>query len=167
MELDDRFRLIRPDARVIDLGAAPGSWSQVALRRGAAHVVGIDLLPIDPTCGVTFLQGDFTAPETTQRLLQALGSPPTLILSDMAPNTTGHASTDHRRIMVLAEQAIEFAIETLAEGGAFVAKTLQGGTEATLLNALKRSFATTRHAKPAASRKESRELYVIAQGFRG
>ena len=167
IELDDRFHLIARDARVIDLGAAPGGWTQVALRRGAAQVVGVDLLPIDPIAGAVLIQGDFTAPEMPARLAAELGGKPDLVLSDMAPNTTGHTDTDHLRIMALAETALEFALEVLAPGGTFVAKVFQGGTERTLLDRLKRSFASVRHAKPPASRKESSELYVVAMGFRG
>ena len=167
IELDDRFHLIARGARVIDLGAAPGGWTQVALRRGAAQVVGVDLLPIDPIAGAVLIQGDFTAPGMPARLAAELGGKPDLVLSDMAPNTTGHTDTDHLRIMALAEAALEFALEVLAPGGTFVAKVFQGGTERTLLDRLKRSFASVRHAKPPASRKESSELYVVAMGFRG
>ena len=167
IELDDRFHLIARGARVIDLGAAPGGWTQVVLWRGAAQVVGVDLLPIDPISGAMLIQGDFTAPEMPARLVAELGGKPDLVLSDMAPNTTGHTDTDHLRIMALAEAALEFALEVLAPGGTFVAKVFQGGTERTLLDRLKRSFASVRHAKPPASRKESSELYVVAMGFRG
>ncbi len=167
IELDDRFHLIARGARVIDLGAAPGGWTQVVLWRGAAQVVGVDLLAIDPISGAVLIQGDFTAPEMPARLAAELGGKPDLVLSDMAPNTTGHTDTDHLRIMALAEAALEFALEVLAPGGTFVAKVFQGGTERTLLDRLKRSFASVRHAKPPASRKESSELYVVAMGFRG
>ncbi len=167
IELDDRFHLLRPGARVLDLGAAPGGWSQVAVRRGAGGVVALDLLPIDPISGATVLQGDFDDPAMPGRLLAALGGPADLVLSDMAPNTTGHAGTDHIRIVALAELALHFAVGVLAPGGGFVAKVFQGGSERTLLEPLKRAFATVRHAKPPASRKESSELYVVATGFRG
>jgi 23S rRNA (uridine2552-2'-O)-methyltransferase len=167
MELDDRFHLIRRGARVVDLGAAPGGWSQVAVKRGAGLVVGVDLLPIDPVAGATLLLGDFTAPDMPERLAAELGAKADLVLSDMAPNTTGHVATDHLRIMALAEAALAFAQEVLAEGGSFVAKVFQGGSERTMLEQLKRHFATVRHAKPPASRKESSELYVVATGFRG
>jgi 23S rRNA (uridine2552-2'-O)-methyltransferase len=167
LELDDRFHLIRKGARVVDLGAAPGGWTQVAARRGAAAVLALDLLPIDPIPGATILQGDFTDPDMPARLKAALGGLADLVLSDMAPNTTGHAATDHLRIVALAEMAVAFAQEVLAPGGAFVGKVFQGGSEQQMLTALKRDFATVRHAKPPASRKESRELYVIATGFRG
>jgi len=167
LELDDRFHLIRRGARVVDLGAAPGGWTQVAVQRGAAQVVAVDLLPMDPVPGAIVLQGDFTDPAMPQRLAEALGGKVDLVLSDMAPNTTGHAATDHLRIMALAEAALEFAVEVLAEGGSFVAKVFQGGAERAMLEQLKRRFATVRHAKPPASRKESSELYVVATGFRG
>lgn len=166
LELDDRFHLIRPGARVIDLGAAPGGWSQVAMRRGAGRVVALDLLPIDPIPGAELLQGDFTAPGVAERLMQLFGGKADLVLSDMAPNATGHVATDHIRIMALAEAALDFAEAMLAPGGAFVAKVLQGGAERALLERQKAGFERVRHAKPPASRKESRELYVVAQSFR-
>jgi 23S rRNA (uridine2552-2'-O)-methyltransferase len=166
LELDDRFHLIRPGSLVVDLGAAPGGWSQVAVKRGAARVVGVDLLPIDPVAGATLLLGDFTDPDMPERLAGALGGKADLVLSDMAPNTTGHAATDHLRIMALAEAALMFALEVLAEGGGFVAKVFQGGAERQMLTQLKRHFAGVRHAKPPSSRKESTELYVVATGFR-
>ncbi len=165
-ELDERFHLIRRGAAVIDLGAAPGGWSQVAVRRGAARVVGVDLLPIDPIAGATLIEGDFTAPEMPERLAALLGGPADLVLSDMAPNTTGHSGTDHIRIMALAEMALDFAVAVLAEGGGFVAKVFQGGSERGMLEQMKRRFARVAHAKPPASRKESSELYVVATGFR-
>jgi 23S rRNA (uridine2552-2'-O)-methyltransferase len=165
-ELDDRFHLIHRGARVVDLGAAPGGWTQVAVRAGAARVVAVDLLAMDPVPGSEFLSGDFTEPAIQARLIEMLGGKVDLVLSDMAPNTTGHTATDHLRIMALAEAALEFAVEVLAEGGAFVAKVFQGGAERHILDRLKRRFATVRHAKPPASRKESSELYVVAMGFR-
>lgn len=167
IELDDRFKLIRPRMRVVDLGAAPGGWTQVALERGASHVVGIDLLPIDPIAGAVLLQGDFQEEAAERAVLAALDGQADLVLSDMAPNTTGHNATDHLRIVALAELALDFAQKVLAPGGGFVAKLFQGGTEKTMLDALKRDFATVRHAKPPASRKDSAELYVVATGFRG
>ena len=167
IELDDRFKLIRPGTRVLDLGAAPGGWSQVAVRRGAAQVVGLDLLPMEPVAGAVLLQGDFMDDAMPARLTEALGGPADLVLSDMAPNTTGHAATDHIRIVALAELALHFARCVLAPGGGFVAKVFQGGSEKQMLDPLKRDFATVRHAKPPASRKESSELYVVATGFRG
>jgi 23S rRNA (uridine2552-2'-O)-methyltransferase len=165
IELDGQFRLIRRGARVVDLGAAPGGWTQVAMQRGAAAVVALDLLPMDPVPGVVLLQGDFSDLAVAAEVAAALGGKADLVLSDMAPNTTGHAATDHTRIMVLAEAALEFAVEVLADGGAFVAKVFQGGSEREMLLRLKRSFTSVRHAKPPASRKESSELYVVAQGF--
>jgi 23S rRNA (uridine2552-2'-O)-methyltransferase len=166
IELDERFGLIRPGARVVDLGAAPGGWTQAAVKRGAATVVALDLLPVDPLAGMVLLQGDFSDPAVVARVAEALGGKADLVLSDMAPNTTGHAATDHLRIMALAEAALEFALEVLAEGGGFVAKVFQGGSEQEMLRSMKRSFASVRHAKPPASRKESSELYVVATGFR-
>ena len=167
IELDDRYHLIARGARVVDLGAAPGGWSQVAMQRGAAAVVGLDLLPIDPVAGATFLEGDFLDPQMPARLASLLGGAPDLVLSDMAPNTTGHAATDHVRIVALAEAALDFAVRTLAPRGGFVAKVFQGGSERQLQGEMKRLFASVRHAKPPASRKDSSELYVVATGFRG
>jgi 23S rRNA (uridine2552-2'-O)-methyltransferase len=167
LELDDRFHVLRPGMRVIDLGAAPGGWTQVAIRRGVGPVVGLDLLPMDPIPGAELLLGDFNDPEMPARLVAVLGGKADLVLSDMAPNTTGHAATDHLRIMALAELAAAFAREALAPDGAFVAKVFQGGSERAMLEALKRDFSSVRHAKPPASRKESSELYVVAMGFRG
>ena len=167
IELDDKFHLIAPGAKVLDLGAAPGGWTQVAVKRGAAFVLGVDLLAIDPIEGATLLRGDFTDEAMPGILAEALGGKADVVLSDMAPNTTGHTATDHLRIMALADMALEFALEVLAEGGAFVAKVFQGGSERGMLDRLKRDFATVRHAKPPASRKESSELYVVAMGFRG
>jgi 23S rRNA (uridine2552-2'-O)-methyltransferase len=166
IELDDRFHILGAGARVLDLGAAPGGWTQVALDRGAAAVVGIDLLAIEPITGAHLIQGDATEPEHQARILELLGGRPTVVLSDMAPNTSGHAATDHIRIVTLAELALELAFEMLEPGGAFVTKLFQGGAEKHLLEPLKRRFATVRHAKPPASRKESSELYVVATGFR-
>ena len=167
IEMDDKFHLIRPGMRVLDLGAAPGGWCQVARKRGAGQVVALDLLPIDPIQGVTLLQGDFNDAEMPARLEAVLGGKADLVLSDMAPNTTGHGATDHLRIIALAELALDFAVKVLAPGGAFVAKVFQGGSEKQMLAPMKQMFATVRHAKPPASRKESSELYVVATGFRG
>jgi 23S rRNA (uridine2552-2'-O)-methyltransferase len=166
--LDDRFKLIKPGARVVDLGAAPGGWTQVALQRGGprARVVALDLLPMDPIASATILEGDFQDPATEQAVLAALGGQADLVLSDMAPNTTGHAATDHLRIIGLAELALDFAIKVLAPGGGFVCKVFQGGSERALLDLLKQRFAAVRHAKPPASRKDSSELYVVATGFK-
>jgi 23S rRNA (uridine2552-2'-O)-methyltransferase len=167
LELDDKFKLIRRGVRVLDLGAAPGGWAQVAVKRGAASVLALDLLPIDPIQGAAIIQGDFTDPDMPERLTAALGGPADLVLSDMAPNTTGHAATDHIRIVALAEMAVDFALRVLAPGGGFVAKVFQGGSERQILDVLKRNFASVRHAKPPASRKESSELYVVALNFKG
>jgi len=166
IELDEKFHIIQPRALVVDLGAAPGGWTQVALQRGAARVVGLDLLAIDEIAGADLLQGDFTDPAMPERLASLLGAKVDLVLSDMAPNTTGHTPTDHLRIMGLAELALDFAAGVLAPGGAFVAKLFQGGSERQMLSILKQKFAAVRHAKPPASRKESSELYVVATGFR-
>ena len=167
MELDDKYKLIGKNVFVVDLGAAPGGWSQVALQRGAAKVIGIDLLPIIPVAGAEFIQGDFMAEGMDAQLTEMLGRKADLVLSDMAPNTTGHVATDHIRIMALAEMALAFACEILTPGGAFVAKLFQGGAERDMLNTLKLRFRNVRHAKPPASRKDSKEMYVVATGFRG
>ena len=166
IELDDRYSLIHKGSRIIDLGAAPGGWSQVAIRRGAGAVVGVDLLPIEPVTGARFIQGDFMDDDMPDRLRAELGGSADLVMSDMAPNTTGHTATDHIRIIALAELALAFALEVLAPGGSFVAKVLQGGSEKQLLDPMKRAFGTVRHAKPPASRKDSSEMYVVAKGFR-
>ncbi len=166
IELDEKYHLIQKAARVVDLGAAPGGWSQVALARGAAIVVGIDLLNIEPVPGATFIEGDFMEAGMEARLTQMLGGTADLVLSDMAPNTSGHVATDHIRIMALAELALAFACDVLTPGGAFVAKLFQGGAEKQMLDTLKQRFKTVRHAKPPASRKDSKEMYVVAMGFR-
>jgi 23S rRNA (uridine2552-2'-O)-methyltransferase len=166
VELDDRFKLIKPGARVVDLGAAPGGWIQVALARGASRVVGIDLLPMDPIVGAALIEGDFQEDGPLAAVVAALDGPADLVLSDMAPNTTGHNATDHLRIMALAELALEFCHRVLTPGGGFVAKLFQGGTERAMLEGMKRDFTSVRHAKPPASRKDSSELYVVATGFR-
>lgn len=167
-ELDEKFTLLKGVTRVVDLGIAPGGWSQIVRRRAPkAKVVGIDLLPTDPLEGVTIFEMDFMADEAPALLEGALDGVPDLILSDMAANTVGHKQTDHLRTMGLVETAADFAISTLAPGGAFVAKVLAGGTDADLLALLKRHFASVKHAKPPASRKDSSEWYVIAQGFKG
>lgn len=168
VELDERFGLLKGVTRAVDLGIAPGGWSQVLRQRcPKAKVVGIDLLPTEPIEGVTIFQMDFMAEEAPALLEQALDGPPDLVLSDMAANTVGHKQTDHLRTMGLVETAADFAIATLAPGGAFVAKVLAGGTDTQLLALLKRHFASVKHAKPPASRKDSSEWYVIAQGFKG
>jgi 23S rRNA (uridine2552-2'-O)-methyltransferase len=171
-EIDDRHHLLKAGRSVLDLGATPGGWSQVAARRvgaadGRKRVVAVDLLPMDPIPGVTFAQLDFLDPAAPQAIRAMLGGPADVLLSDMAANATGHRRTDHLKIMALAEAAADFAREVLKPGGAFLAKVLQGGTEATLLADLKRDFAAVRHVKPAASRTDSAELYVLATGFRG
>ncbi len=166
MELDDKYKLITKGARVVDLGAAPGGWSQIALARGAKLVVGIDLLPVVPVAGAEFIEGDFADDDMPARLTAMLGGKADLVLSDMAPNTTGHVATDHIRIMALADLALDFATEILTPGGAFVAKLFQGGAERDMLNRLKSAFRQVRHAKPPASRKDSKEMYVVATGFR-
>jgi 23S rRNA (uridine2552-2'-O)-methyltransferase len=165
-ELDQRFRLLKHGARVVDLGAAPGGWTQLAVQRGAAMVVAIDLAPIEPVPGAIILQGDFLADDAPDRIKAALQGPADLVLSDMAANTTGHAATDHLRIMALAEAALAFAVAVLAPGGAFVCKLFQGGGQAAFQAQLKQRFAQVRNAKPPASRKDSSETYVVAQGFR-
>ncbi|WP_310530449.1 RlmE family RNA methyltransferase, partial [Novosphingobium sp.] len=168
LELDERFGLLKGVKAVIDLGIAPGGWAQIVAKRApGAAIVGIDLLPTDPIAGVTIFEMDFMADEAPAALAGALDGPPDLVLSDMAANTVGHKQTDHLRTMGLVEAAADFAIAALAPGGAFVAKVLAGGTDAALLTLLKRHFATVKHAKPPASRKDSSEWYVIAQGFKG
>jgi 23S rRNA (uridine2552-2'-O)-methyltransferase len=170
-EIDDKARFLKKGGRVIDLGAAPGGWSQVAAKRVGApqqgRVVAIDLLDIDPLPGVEFMQLDFLDESAPDKLKAMLGGRADVVLSDMAANATGHRKTDHIKIIALVEVAVEFAREVLAPGGAFLAKVLQGGTEATLLTLLKRDFTTVKHVKPAASRADSAELYLLATGFRG
>jgi 23S rRNA (uridine2552-2'-O)-methyltransferase len=172
IEIADKYRLFKPGQRIVDLGAAPGGWSQVAAKSvgspsGKGRVIGIDLLDIDPIDGVEFAVMDFHDPEAPARLTRILGGPADGVLSDMAANATGHRKTDHLRIVGLAELAADFARGVLAPNGFFLAKVLHGGTEGELLAALKRDFATVRHLKPKASRADSAELYVLATGFRG
>ena len=168
LELDERFGFLKGAKRVIDLGIAPGGWSQVVRRRSAtARIVGIDLLPTDPIDDVVILEMDFMDDDAPARLTEELGGKADLVLSDMAANTVGHQQTDHLRTMGLVEAAAEFAGEVLAPGGAFVAKVLAGGADHALVAELKRMFTTVKHAKPPASRKDSSEWYVIAQGFKG
>lgn len=171
VEIDDKAHILKKGARVIDLGAAPGGWSQVAAKRVGVpergRVVGIDLLPMEPVPGVDFAVMDFLDETAPARLKTMLGGEADVVLSDMAANATGHARTDHLKIMALVELAADFAREVLAPGGAFLAKVLQGGTEATLLAGLKRDFASVKHIKPPASRADSAELYLLATGFRG
>lgn len=186
LEIDDKYHLLKPGMRLVDLGAAPGGWCQVAAERigladpggrrragvspeaaARAHIVAIDLLDIDPLPGVDFLQMDFSLPEADDILKQRLGGLADGVMSDMAANTTGHKKTDHLKIIGLAEMAIAFAEDVLAPGGFFLCKLFQGGESGPLIADLKRSFATVRHVKPASSRQGSSELYVLATGFRG
>lgn len=168
IELDERFHFLRGAKRVIDLGIAPGGWTQVVRRVCPnATVVGIDLLPTDPIDGATILQMDFMDDEAPARLAEALGGPADIVLSDMAANTVGHPQTDHLRTMALVEAGCLFASEVLRPGGSYVAKVLAGGADNSLVAELKRLFTTVKHAKPPASRKDSSEWYVIAQGFKG
>ncbi len=169
VEIDDKAKFLKRGARVVDLGAAPGGWSQVAAERVGAKgkVVAIDLLDVETIPGVDFMQLDFLAGDAPEKLKAMLGGPADIVLSDMAGNATGHRQTDHLKIVALVETAAEFAREVLAPGGTFLAKVIQGGTETALLAALKRDFASVKHVKPPASRSDSAELYVLAQGFRG
>jgi 23S rRNA (uridine2552-2'-O)-methyltransferase len=167
IELDDRFGLLKGVARVVDLGVAPGGWTQVVRQRAPkARVVGIDLLPTDPIEGAELLEMDFMDDSAPERLREALGGEADLVLSDMAANTVGHPQTDHLRTMGLVEAGLEFAVEILRPGGAFVAKVLAGGADNSLVAELKRRFTTVKHAKPPASRKGSSEWYVVAQGLK-
>lgn len=168
IELDEKFALLRGVQRVVDLGIAPGGWSQVVRRKVPnASVAGIDLLPVEPLEGVTIFQMDFMDDAAPEALATALDGPPDLVMSDMAANTVGHKQTDHLRTMGLVEAGAWFAIENLAPGGTYLAKVLAGGTDTELLALLKKHFRTVKHAKPPASRKGSSEWYVIAQGFKG
>ncbi|HKP24994.1 MAG TPA: RlmE family RNA methyltransferase [Dongiaceae bacterium] len=170
LQLDDKFHVLKEGARVVDLGAAPGGWCQVAVDRVGERgkVIGIDLLPMDPIPGADLIQMDFMteeAPDVLKRLLD--GGLATVVLSDMAASATGHSQTDHLKIMALAETAYDFAKDVLAKGGAFICKVLQGGATGELLKLLKRDFAEVKHVKPPASRSDSAEIYVVALGFRG
>jgi 23S rRNA (uridine2552-2'-O)-methyltransferase len=169
IEIDDKYKFLKRGARVVDLGAAPGGWSQVAAKRIGAKgkIAAIDLLDIEPIAGVDFLVVDFNDDDAPDKLKAMLGGPADVVLSDMAANTTGHRKTDHIKIVALVEMAAQFACEVLAPGGAFLAKVIQGGTEGTLLSSLKRDFAAVRHVKPQASRADSAELYLLATGYRG
>lgn len=168
IELDERFNLLRGVKRVVDLGIAPGGWTQVVQKKAkGAAIVGIDLLPVDPIENVTILQMDFLSEEAPQVLTDALGGDADIVLSDMAANTVGHPQTDHLRTMALVEAGMVFACEILRPGGAYVAKVLAGGADHDLVAELKRNFTAVKHAKPPASRKGSSEWYVIAQGFKG
>jgi 23S rRNA (uridine2552-2'-O)-methyltransferase len=172
-EIDDRHKIFKPGARVVDLGAAPGGWSEIAARRVGTkgRVIALDILDMKPIAGVVFERLDFLDPSAPDRLKAMLGggadAKADVVLSDMAANATGHRQTDHLRIMALAEAAAAFACEVLAPGGAFLCKVLQGGTEAALLAELKRDFSSVKHVKPPASRTDSAELYLLAKGFRG
>lgn len=168
-EIDDKAHILKKGGRVIDLGAAPGGWSQVAAKRVGAQgrVVAIDILDMEPVPGVEFMVLDFLDPAAPEKLKTMLGGAADVVLSDMAANAIGHARTDHIKIMALVEAAAEFAREVTAPGGAFLAKVLQGGTEAALLAALKRDYKSVKHIKPPASRSDSAELYLLATGFRG
>ncbi len=166
IEIDDRFHLLRRGLRVADLGAAPGGWVQVALKRGATAVVGVDLLEIDPIAGADLIQADFTVAGVPQTVLSRLGGPPDLVLSDMAHNTVGHRRTDHLKIIGLIEAAADFAIDTLKPGGGFVTKTFQGGAAGELLGRLKSAFTDVKHVKPKASRADSSEVYLVATGLK-
>ena len=165
LEIDEKLNIFKPNLKVLDLGAAPGGWSQVAVEKGC-DVVALDLLEIDSIPGVDFVQMDFLDNDAPDILKEMLGGPAHLVLSDMAPNTTGHKQTDHLRIMAVVEAAYYFAIEVLSPGGSFIAKVLQGGTQNTLLAEMKKNFQTIRHIKPPASRKGSSEQYVVATGFK-
>lgn len=168
IELDERFGFLKGARRVVDLGIAPGGWSQVVRKRvPKAAVAGIDLLPTDPIDGVAIAQMDFMGPQAEAWLAEALGEAPDIVLSDMAANTVGHPQTDHLRTMALVETAMDFAMRHLSPGGAFVAKVLAGGADSALVAELKRNFTSVKHAKPPASRKDSSEWYVVAQGFKG
>jgi 23S rRNA (uridine2552-2'-O)-methyltransferase len=170
IEIDDKYHVLKKGFRVVDLGAAPGGWSQVASKRvhapGDGRVVAIDILDMPSVAGVDFMQLDFLDPQAPDLLKAKLGGEADVVLTDMAANATGHRRTDHLKIMALVEAAAEFAADVLKPGGAFLAKVLQGGTEPSLLAGLKRNFASVRHVKPAASRADSAELYLLASGFR-
>jgi 23S rRNA (uridine2552-2'-O)-methyltransferase len=167
IEIDDKLKLIKRGMKVIDLGCAPGGWVQVALQRGAGAVVGVDLLPVEPIAGAQLIEMDFTDPACGPLLIELLGAAPDLILCDIAPNTIGHKQTDHLRIIGLIEAAVDFAVEVLKPGGAFVTKAFQGGETAGIIKLMKSHFADVKHVKPKASRAESSEIYLAATGFKG
>ena len=167
IELDEKAHILKKGMKVVDLGAAPGGWCQVAVEKGCSQIVAIDLLAIDPIPGVDFIQLDFMDDSAPDKLKELLGGQADVVLSDMAPNTTGHRQTDHLRIMEVVEAAHLFATEVLKPGGAFVAKVFQGGTQSEILAEIKKNFEKVKHIKPPASRKESSEQYVVATGFRG
>lgn len=166
-EIDDKVGLIKKGMKVVDLGAAPGGWSQVAIERGASRIVGIDLLPVEPLAGAEFIEMDFNDDDAPEKLKSMLDGPADLVLSDLAPNTVGHKSTDHIRQVAIVELAAYFAVEVLKPGGAFVAKVFQGGTQNEILSYLKQNFKAVKHIKPPSSRKGSSELFVVATGFKG
>ena len=165
-ELDDKFGLISKNALVVDLGCAPGGWLQISLKRGARHVVGIDILPVDTVAGADIIEMDFMDEKAPDILKNLLGGQPDLVMSDLAANTTGHRNTDHLKTVALVEAAADFAMDVLKPGGAFVTKVFQGGAEGQLLQTLKNNFKTVKHAKPKSSRSGSPEMYLVAQGFR-
>lgn len=169
VEMDEKFHLLKPGMRVVDLGCAPGGWAQVAVAKVGAKgkVVGCDLLEVTPIPGATLIVQDFLTDDAPQIMKDLLGGKADLVMSDMAANTTGHTPTDHIRIMNLCELAYDFALEVLAPGGGFVCKVLKGGTERDLLKKMQQDFITVKHAKPEASRKDSAESYVVATGFKG
>lgn len=172
-EIDEKYHILKPGYRVVDLGAAPGGWTQIAVKRTGVetnrggHVIGIDLLPIETIPGATLLEGDFMADDAPDRLKAEMGGPADVVMSDMAASATGHKATDHLRIMHLCELALDFAIEVLKPGGSFLAKVLQGGAEKDLMDMLRTNFKVVRHVKPKASRADSAEMYVLATGFKG
>jgi len=166
-ELDDKFGLLKQGSLVVDLGCAPGGWVQIAMKRGADRVVGIDLLPVDPVPGADLIQFDFMDEAAPARIKDLLGASPDLVMSDLAANTTGHRQTDHLKTVALVEAAAEFAMQTLRPGGHFVTKVFQGGAEKELLNRLKHSFQKVQHAKPESSRKGSPEIYLVAMNLQG
>lgn len=165
MELDDKADLLRPGIRVVDLGCAPGGWMQVAVKRGASEVVGIDLLPVEALAGAHIIEGDVNDPEDVAKMLAGLTSAPDLVLSDMAANTTGHKQTDHLRTVALVEMAVDFAVTHLKTGGTFCSKVFQGGATRDILNTLNDNFKTVKHIKPPSSRTGSPEIFVVAKGF--
>lgn len=167
LEIDEKMDLLRKGQRVVDLGCAPGGWMQVAVKKGALEVVGIDLLPVEPMEGAHIIEGDVTNPEDVEAMLKGLSGAPDLVLSDMAANTTGHKQTDHLRTVALVEMAVAFAVEHLAPGGSFCSKVFQGGATKEVLETLKAHFKTVKHIKPPSSRAGSPEIFVVAKGFKG
>ncbi len=167
VEMDEKFGFLKPGMKVVDLGAAPGGWCQVAANKGCDKIVALDLLEIEPLPGVDFIQMDFMDDDAPDRLKDMLGGQADIVMSDMAPNTTGHKQTDHLRIMAVVEAAYYFAREVLKPNGVFIAKVFQGGAQDTLLADMKREFKSIKHMKPPASRKESSEQYLVASGFQG